>query len=256
MTSLQTYGRRGEVSVFCSPRRLSGAAAWNNLTAAHRPRGIHRISRSVQVSARALITLSAPEYTIQFNRTAACKLGAFLCDDPEMDVGLPAQVAVERALIEVAARRARSNPSLQVDLTPKYAEFPHPQFEGFQRDMAKIYGPQFFAVGVVFNFVFQLVQLVNEKELGLKLQMRMMGARDGPMWLSWLLLGLFTNIIIAFEFIVCLHAFDMPFVTRHEFGVYFGLFLLTYVANTSAACFWSAWYHQVASARSLASERR
>ena len=29
MTSLQTYGRRGEVSVFCSPRPPPGAAAWN-----------------------------------------------------------------------------------------------------------------------------------------------------------------------------------------------------------------------------------
>ena len=230
----------------------SGVAYFNTSRALNEHLLAHPRSILVGLHFATGFSLHAPDYTVQFNRTAACLIGAFLCDDPEVDVGLAAQVAVERALIEVAARRAQSNPSLVVTLSPRFAEFPHPQFESYQRDMAKIYGPQFLSVGVVFNFIFQLIQLVTEKELGLKLQMRVMGARDGPMWASWLLLFLALNLLLSLELVACLHVFDMAFVTRHDFGLYFCLITLTYVANAAAACFFSAYYHAAASARSLA----
>ena len=41
-----------------------------------------------------------PEYILQYNQTRACLLGAFSCNDPIMDVGLPLQVAVEAALLQ------------------------------------------------------------------------------------------------------------------------------------------------------------
>ena len=40
-------------------------------------------------------------------------------------------------------------------------------------------------LGVLFTFYIQCNNLVTEKEKKLKLQMRMMGTRDTPMWLSW-----------------------------------------------------------------------
>ena len=170
-----------------------------------RPRSVLvalHFARSFNLSAR-------PEYLVQYNRTRACMIGAFSCDDPPLHVGLPAQVAVERAMIDVAARRrAAGAPHLNVSLAPSYAEFPHPEFPKYQRDMAQIYSVQYLSVGVVFNFVIQLTQLVNEKELGLKLQLRMMGARDGPMWASWLIIHLAVNIFLALELFACLYVFN------------------------------------------------
>ena len=191
-------------------------AYYDNATAFHD--ALLAKPRSVLVAlhfARAFNLSAQPEYLLQYNRTRACLIGAFSCDDPPMDIGLPAQVAVERAIIEVAARRAAGTPRLNVSLAPSYSEFPHPEFTQYQRDMARLYAPQFFTVGVLFNFLVQVLQLVSEKELGLKLQLRMMGARDAPMWASWLLVHLAVNVFVALEFIACLHAFQCAHLPRH-----------------------------------------
>ena len=73
----------------------------------------------------------------------------------------------------------------------------------------------------------------------------MMGARDGPMWASWLLSLLVVNVFVALEFVGCLYLFDFDFLTRHDARLTLLLVLLTYVANVACACFFSSVFHHL-----------
>ena len=49
----------------------------------------------------------AAGFVVQFNHTASCRFGYYLCSNPALDVGLPVQLAVEAALLSEAARLSR-----------------------------------------------------------------------------------------------------------------------------------------------------
>lgn len=77
-------------------------------------------------------SLGAPKYVLQYNLTRACLLGAFSCNEPLVDVGMPLQMAVESAIIQHGARTSRGDGSLTVKSAVGVAEFAHPEFEVYQ----------------------------------------------------------------------------------------------------------------------------
>ena len=80
-------------------------------------------------------------------------------------------------------RRIETGKPATLDMT--FAQFPHPDQPNLQRDAARSNSVNFILIGVLGNFIVQCVQLVQEKELKLKLILRMMGTRDTAMWFSW-----------------------------------------------------------------------
>ena len=102
-------------------------------------------------------SIEAPHYTIQANTTPACEFANYLCNEPWRDVWTPLQVAVERALIQEAARLSRGDPSASVTLTPSIAAFPHPEKSELQRDIGRAYWATiFFFMAIMFNFAIQV----------------------------------------------------------------------------------------------------
>lgn len=136
-------------------------------------------------------SLAKPEVTLQFNYTRLCKFAEKQCDAPWATVQFPVQVALERALLSQAAD------GRDVMLSASYSPFPNPALPQYARDLGQFFSPVVIVTGILFNFVVQLNQLVREKELRLRLLLRIFGARDGPMWASWYLIYLATAIIGA-----------------------------------------------------------
>ena len=101
-------------------------------------------------------SLSKPKYILQYNTTRACILGAFSCNDPMVDIGMPLQLAVEQAIVQHAARTHRGDSGLSANLTVGLAMFPHPKFEAYQRDITRLYAPQFVFLVVMLNFFVQV----------------------------------------------------------------------------------------------------
>lgn len=79
--------------------------------------------------------------------------------------------------------------------------------------------------------------------------MRVMGTHDGPMWLSWFLVFVGFSTFSALVLCLSCHIFNFDFITRSDFGIYFILFWLTYLAHTSFACFISSLSSRANSAR-------
>jgi hypothetical protein len=81
----------------------------------------------------------------------------------------------------------------------------------------------------------QVGQLVAEKELKLKLLLRMMGTKDTSMWLSWYIV--FTAVALVATFVTCIavQIFQFEYVSKNDFGLVFFLFFLTYMANSAVA---------------------
>ena len=101
-------------------------------------------------------SLAKPKYILQYNTTRACILGAFSCNDPMVDVGMPLQLAVEQAILQHAARTQSGDSALSANLTVGLAMFPHPKFEAYQRDITRLYAPQFVFLAVMLNFFVQV----------------------------------------------------------------------------------------------------
>ena len=121
-----------------------------------------------------------PSVTVQYNRTAYCLYGSQHCTTPWRDVQLPVQSAVERAILTEAAG------GTDVTLTPGYARFPNPDVSATNaRDFGEYVDAIYVLLACIFPLVVQMNQLVQEKELKLKLLMRISGVKDTAMWLSW-----------------------------------------------------------------------
>ena len=210
----------------------------------------HRVLAAVHFASN--FSLAHPKYILQYNRTRACLLGAFSCNDPLRDVGMPLQLVTERAILEVGARIARADPALSLTLDVGISEFAHPEMRAYQRDLTKLYSELVIYVILSFTFFIQLNQLATEKDLKLKLQMRVMGTRDGPMWLAWLLTFWLVSIVSTLVLNTSIHAFHFDFLTDSAVSVYFTLFLVGYLAHTSLACFISAICNKANTARAAA----
>ena len=94
-------------------------------------------------------------------------------------------------------------------------------------------------------------QLATEKDLKLKLQMRVMGTQDGPMWFSWMIIFLTFSTLSALILTASFHVFNFDFITRSDFSVYFLFIWVTYLAHTSFACFASSISSRAAGARAF-----
>ena len=126
-----------------------------------------------------IFSLNGPSVTVQYNHTGYCVFGGKHCTVQWRDVQLPVQTAVEEAILGVEANK-------KFDLKVGFARFPNPRvFSDYGRDISVFIAPTLILLATVFNFVVQLNQLVQEKELKLKLLLRISGVRDTAMWLSW-----------------------------------------------------------------------
>ena len=144
-------------------------------------------------------TLNHPSVTVQYNHTNFCLLGGRHCTVQWRDVQLPVQVAVEEAILTVESG-SNGNPMKKYDLTVGFARFPNPSvFSEFARDTGQFLAPTLILLATIFNFVVQLNQLVQEKELKLKLLLRISGVRDTAMWLSWWTFFVSIAIVLACE---------------------------------------------------------
>ena len=63
----------------------------------------------------------------------------------QVEIGMPLQLAVERAILEVAAQRA-GDASATVAIDVGIAEFPHPKFDKYMFDLTKTYSPLVFII--------------------------------------------------------------------------------------------------------------
>ena len=157
-----------------------------------------------------------------------------------IDIGMPLQLAVERAILEVAARQTRGDETVDVTIDVNVAEFPHPAMTAYQRDFTRLYSNLIIFLILAASFVVQANQLATEKDLKLKLQMRVMGTKDGPMWASWIATFWAMSVLSSLVLVACIHLFQLKFITESDFSVYYTLFLLAYLAHVSFACFISS----------------
>ena len=107
------------------------------------------------------------EVTVQYNQTAYCLFGSKSCTVPLLDVQLPVQTAIEKAILTEATGGQGSFG----DLKTSYARFPQPLAPSSRRrDLGEGLAPRFILTASIVSFVIQLNQLVQEKELKLKVR--------------------------------------------------------------------------------------
>ena len=95
-------------------------------------------------------------------------------------------------------------------------------------------------LGVLFTFYIQCNNLVTEKEKKLKLQMRMMGTRDTPMWLSWWVVFVLESFFCALMWVLTGVIFQFNIYLNTDFAVTFSFFFSLHLALAGYAAFLSA----------------
>ena len=196
-------------------------------------------------------SLAAAEIVLQYNSTRSCVFGDNDCTTPWEDVALPTQIAVEKALMGELATLSRGADA-EVSLDVQYQPFPNPELAEYQRNFDEFIGPIFVLMGCLFSFYIQCSNLVVEKEKKLKLQMRMMGTRDTPMWLSWWLFFVAESFISAFMWIISGMMFRFRTYTNTSFSVSFCFFLTLHLGLAGFACFLSTCLHTTATVLGVA----
>ena len=91
-------------------------------------------------------------YSLQANWTLQCATLKYLeCNDPKRDVALPAQLALDSAVL----RKATGDAGARIDVSA--GEFPHPFIVREEIwDVVRSYAPSFLYIVLMFNFVLQL----------------------------------------------------------------------------------------------------
>jgi len=196
-------------------------------------------------------SLAAAEITLQYNTTRSCVFGDNDCTTPWEDVALPTQIAVEKALMGELATLSRGA-SAEVSLDVQYQPFPNPELADYQRNFDEIIGPIFVLMGCLFSFYIQCSNLVVEKEKKLKLQMRMMGTRDTPMWLSWWLFFIGESTISALMWVISGMLFRFRTYTNTSVSISFFFFLALHLGLAGFACFLSTCLQSTAAALGVA----
>lgn len=172
----------------------------------HCPAALHFIERNATVIS----------YGVQTNSTPVRKRGHY--EDPTFKFQIPLQIAAEREISRSMIGDKNFNWVIG------FKEFAHPPKTAFS-GVAKM-GPTFFLAIAMFGFVFQLMNLVTEKELKLRQAMTMMGLYDTAYWLSWLTWEGFITIFASLFTVLFGMMFQFRFFLRNSFVVVFLVFFL------------------------------
>ena len=193
------------------------------------------------VSFAANFSLHAPDFTVHYKQARTCLFAEYHCNSPWSELLLPVQTEVERAVLEVAARQARQDESVRVRLELSHSSFAHPDKSDLSLDLAQIFGlyGAFFFMCTVAVFAIQLTQLVSEKELKLRLLMRMMGVRDSAVWVANLVQFVLTAAVASLMFILSTYIFGIKLMAKNDFSLCFCLLFLTYLSMSGLATFFA-----------------
>ena len=172
-------------------------------------------------------------YDLQVNMTRNCnELGVLDCTEPDRDLLLPAQVMLDQAFL----RTYGDDPTASIGVS--FSNFPHPDLAiGF--DVMESFGAAFLFISVMFNFVIQGVQIVQEKEGRLRMALRQIGMLDSAYWASWYISLISTNTVMCLLMIIVGHALGFDFFGDNAFGLYTLLFWLTTLSFSGLACLFS-----------------
>ncbi|XP_078428107.1 ABC transporter A family member 2-like [Wolffia australiana] len=177
-------------------------------------------------------------YGIQTNSTPLAKRGLF--EDPTFKFQFPLQIAAEREI----ARSIIGDSSFRWSVGVK--EFAHPAIQTFSAVGQA--GPTFFLAMAMFSFVFQISNLVTEKELKLRQAMSIMGLYDSAYWLSWLIWETLLTFFSALFTVLFGMLYQFNFFLNNSFGVVFFTFFLFQFNMLGFAFMISAFISQAASA--------
>ena len=174
-------------------------------------------------------------YDLQVNTTASCnQLGTLECTRPRADVLLPLQVAVDQAYVRVHGAGAAAA-AATIEVT--FSNFPHPDLPS-NFDVMKIMGPPFLFIAVIFNFIVQAVQIVQEKEARLRQALRQIGMLDSAYWASWFAIMALMDTIMCVLMISFGHAMGFDFFSENAFGLYWPVKVLAehFVGSNALHC--------------------
>ncbi|KAJ5080784.1 intein-containing abc transporter a family member 1-related precursor [Anaeramoeba ignava] len=151
--------------------------------------------------------------------------------DDFLDVFVPAQYALQKALFEVL-----QNKSMSFDVTTM--KYPHPQLT--PTDAIPIMAPTFYFWSALFQLVIQMTQIVQEKEYRQRFGMIVMGLKGTSYWISWFIANFITIVISIFLQIATGAMFQFEFFLENAFGTYFFLFFLFGLTTISLAFFFTS----------------
>ena len=145
-----------------------------------------------------LLTISVSQL-YSFNTNLDCKAHGIAVDHRKY-VMIPLTYQVEKAILAVVGNIRSWNVNL--------IEFPHEQLESI--DIIGNNGPIFIFAALIVNFVIALGQIVTEKELKLRANLKIMGLYDSAYWTSWFLTLSFFNTCSVFLLIIsgCIFQFN------------------------------------------------
>jgi ABC-type multidrug transport system ATPase subunit len=158
------------------------------------------------------------------------------------------QLAVERALLEEAVAIGRGITDPEVSLKVAHQPFPNHEMVDFQRKLEDSNGVIFVLMGTLFSFYIQCSNLVVEKEKKLKLQLKMMGTRDTPMWLAWWLIFVFEAFVLAMIWVGTGAMVQFSIFLNTDFAVMFCFFFTLGLALAGFASFLSTFLRSTTSA--------
>ncbi|CAL5327146.1 unnamed protein product [Camellia sinensis] len=190
--------------------------AWLFSNPMHCPGALHFAERNATV-----VT-----YGIQTNSTAVGKRGLY--EDPTLKFQIPLQIAAEREI----ARSLIGDPNFSWVVNLK--EFAHPALEIFSA--VGSVGPTFFLAIAMFGFVFQISNLITEKELKLRQAMTMMGLYDTAYWFSWLTWEGIITLLSALLTVLFGMMFQFDFFLNNNFAVIgFSFMLSAFISKSSSS---------------------
>eukprot|EP01090_Pellita_catalonica_P008622 TRINITY_DN196_c0_g1_i1.p1 TRINITY_DN196_c0_g1~~TRINITY_DN196_c0_g1_i1.p1 ORF type:complete len:943 (+),score=171.62 TRINITY_DN196_c0_g1_i1:378-2831(+) len=141
-------------------------------------------------------------------------------------VELPLVVAVNRAILQSIV----NDSSLQFNVSA--VEYPHEEVNDFS--IISDAGPLFFFGAIMFNVVACLNMMVTEKELKLRMFLKLMGLMDSPFWVSWFFTQLLYTTATVLVLIISGLIFQMRFFLVNPFPLYFLLLWLFAISMISA----------------------
>eukprot|EP00879_Flechtneria_rotunda_P013739 GHRR01014351.1.p1 GENE.GHRR01014351.1~~GHRR01014351.1.p1 ORF type:complete len:558 (+),score=120.29 GHRR01014351.1:287-1960(+) len=190
-------------------------------------------------------------YIVQSNSTVKYFKGSF--QDPTLFFQVPMMNAVARELSRTffaaaAAVDSSSNsamlPALDDDVTggvlswrPQLVKFPHPSLQTSNL-LGQVLSSFIFA-SLMFGFVTQMSNLVNEKSLGLRLALRNVGMLDSSYWVSWMMFDALITLVTSLLLVIFGIILQFSFFSKNDFGLLLLLFWLFSLAMTSFSYFLS-----------------
>lgn len=182
-------------------------------------------------------------YTLRVNETRTCKsLGTFECNKPRLDVTLPLQMAIDSAFLRVFAHKENAR------IEASFSDFPHPDMPN-NFDVLQSYGSSFLYIAISFNYVIQLVLIVEEKESHLIESMDQMGLSFMAYWLAWFLVDTAVNTIMVLLILAFGYMMQFELFLETPPGLLLSFFWLSAMAFTGMAFFFSTLTKKSSTAR-------